>query len=118
MKEYQVKKYPDIGYMVFSISESNPTDYILSIEEELLKKQYSGHVFFDLLLTNGNNFNRYLKAYFDGGKFQQNSYTILSEPEVKLKKKSVNFYQKNIKFLEHSILSKPIKFMIKKGHII
>jgi len=73
MKKYQVKKYPDIGYIVFSISASNPTDYMLKIEQELLKKRYLGNVFFDLLLANGNNFNRYLKAYFNGNKFQKNS---------------------------------------------
>ncbi|MDO9304702.1 MAG: type II toxin-antitoxin system RnlB family antitoxin [Sulfuricurvum sp.] len=118
MKDYQVKKDNELGYMIYSTSEHNPTDCISKIEKELIKKSYKGNVFFDLLLSNGNNFNRYLKAYFDGNNFQKDSYVIIAEPQIELKKKSVEFYQRNIELLENSILSKPIKFMIKKGHAI
>lgn len=118
MKEYQAKKYHDIGFMIFSTSENNPTDNISIIEKDLMKKKYSGNVFFDLLLTNGNNFNRYLKAYFDGNSFEMDSYTIILEPKKELKKKSLDFYQKNINILDNSIISNPIKFMIKKGYIV
>jgi len=118
MRDYQVEKYDDIGCVVFSISEYNPTDYISKIEQDLLQKSYSGNVVFDLLLANGNNFNRYLKAYFNGNEFNNDSYKIIDEPQHQLKKKSLDFYQKNIALLENSILSKPIKFMIKKGYVI
>jgi hypothetical protein len=118
MRDYQVERYDDIGCVIFSISEYNPTDYISTIEQDLIKESYKGNVVFDLLLANGNNFNRYLKAYFNGNGFNRDSYKIIDKPQHQLKKKSIDFYQKNIDFLENSILSKPIKFMIKKGYII
>ena len=118
MREYRLKKYNDIGYMIYSISSYNPIDCISKIEKEFDKKSYKGNVIFDLLLSNGNNFNRYLKAYFDGNRFKPDSYSIISEPKIELKKKSTEFYKKNINFLENSIISKPNKFMIKKGYII
>jgi len=118
MRDFQIEKYDDIGCMIFSVSEYNPTDYISTIEQDLIQKSYLGNVVFDLLLTNGNNFNRYLKAYFDGDRFNRDSYKIIDDPQHQLKKRSVDFYQKNITFLENSILSKPIKFMIKKGYMI
>ena len=118
MKEYQAKKYNDIGYMIFSTSEYNPTDFISNIEKDLLKEKYKGNVIFDLLLSNGNNYNRYLNAKFDGKKFDGNSYTLIDEPKNEIRQKSLDFYKKNISILENSILSKPIKFMIKKGLIV
>jgi hypothetical protein len=118
VRDYRVKKYTDIGYIVYSTSVHNPTDCISEIERELIKTTYKGNVIFDLLLANGNNFNRYLTAYFDGINFNSESYQLISNPKDDLKQKSIDFYQKNIELLENSILSKPIRFMIKKGYSI
>lgn len=118
MTDYKVENYNDIGCMIFSTSEYNPTDFLSNIEKDLIERKYIGNVIFDLLLSNGNNYNRYIEANFDGTCFNSNSYELIESPKLELKKKSLNFYRENINFLENSILSKPIRFMIKKGHII
>lgn len=118
MKDYQVKKYNNFDCIVFSVSEYNPTDFLSSIEHDLIENNYIGDVIFDLLLANGNNYNRYLKAKFDGKVFKSDSYTLIEDPKYELKKRSLDFYRDNINFLENSIISKPLKFMIKKGLLI
>ena len=117
MREYEIKQHSKIGFIVYSTSYYSPTEYIQNIEKVLRELNYIGSVYFDLLLSNGNNFNRYMKVNFDGKKFK-NNFEIVSNPQLELKKESLKFYQNNFELLENSILSKPIKFMIKKGVVI
>ena len=44
------------------------------IEKDLAKKNLKGLVLFDLLLSNGDEYNRYVEAYFDGKFFELSSF--------------------------------------------
>ena len=53
--------------IVYPVSYLNPIDEIQLISIELRKHLPAGcYVLFDLLLSNGNNFNRFAEAFFDG----------------------------------------------------
>ena len=64
-KEYVLKKYSG-GYIIFSRSYISPLSQYKRIEQELRDKNYTGPVIFDLLMTNGDEFNRFIEIYFNG----------------------------------------------------
>jgi hypothetical protein len=118
MKLYSLKKNNKIGYIIYSISFQSPLEQLAQIEEELSREHFKGDVYFDFLLSNGNNHNRYLKAFFDGQKFNLKTFQVVDKPMKQLIKESNLFYTHNPQLLENSILPRSVKFMIKKGYTI
>jgi len=121
MKAYNIKiinKDNKKLVIVFSTSYISLSEVLDKIKNELYKKSYEGIVYFDYLLSNGNNFNRFAKAYFDKKEFKD--FQLVTKDEIEknnLKEIIKNFYKKNFdKYVKNSaILIPALKFRIKKG---
>jgi len=77
-----------------------------------------GKILFDLLLSHGNNPDRFYEASFDGEKINEESLKAAKSISKTIKRLSMGFYQEQNGFLENSVLSKAQKFLIKKGQFI
>lgn len=65
--------------VVYATSYVNPIDDAMSIESQIAKDlPEGGHILFDMLLSNGDTFNRFAEAYFDGHSIQRNSMKVVS----------------------------------------
>jgi hypothetical protein len=115
-KRYNLKKISgtECQYMIFSVDYHRIEDYISDLSTELSRKSYKGLVMFDLLLSNGMNQDRYVKAVFDGKKFLLQTMETVDTVDEKIKKVSSTFYQRKPEYLENSILSRAQKFLIRR----
>jgi len=113
--ETKLKSYTHI---IFSISYMNPIDQKEEIEEDLKKIGVSGKILFDLLLSHGNNPDRFYEASFDGEKINEDSLKAARSISKTIKRLSMGFYREQNHCLENSILSKAQKFLIKSGRLI
>lgn len=102
-------------YIVWSVNFISPTEYLREIEHELGTAGFHGKIIFDLLLANGNNFNRFIEAYFDGCAFDYTSFKIVNTDLDGIKQQSLDFYRSHLDLLESSVLSKPARFLIRKN---
>jgi hypothetical protein len=100
--------------MILSISYISPTKHLDYLEKDLAAQGFRGKVIFDFLLANGNNFNRFAEAYFNGSKFDLMSFSVV-KPKTQIRQSSLNFYRKHPELLDQSVLSKPTKFLIRKN---
>ena len=101
--------------VIYSSSYINPVDSIKEIngdmERNLLKE---GFVLFDLLLSNGNNFNRFFEAYFDGHEIKKDTVTVVVSKEIDDLKSINSHYKGRIKELNNSVLSPSEKYRLLK----
>ncbi|MGG0569098.1 type II toxin-antitoxin system RnlB family antitoxin [Priestia megaterium] len=122
MKNYEIQELNVIeGYshVIYSTSHVNPVKELKEIAEDLKSHfEVKGKVLFDLLLSNGVSSNRFLEAEFDGLAFNRSSFKSLNDVNQLIKKESSEFYQKNLDFVENSVLPNVHQFLIKKGKLI
>jgi len=118
MKNYKIQKLNNInikyGYIIFAINDDSPLEYLQDIEKDLVKKNFKGIVLFDLLLSNGDEYNRYVEAYFDGNFFELSSFkgpTLNQE----IKCISINFFKKHPEYIDKGVLSSIDIFKIKES---
>lgn len=105
---HKCNKYSAI---VYSASYVNPFEEILDISLEIKKTlSYGGFVLFDLLLSNGDNFNRFAEAYFDGREIKRDSINIISLDNVKELKQINSYYKGRLAELNNSILTPSERF--------
>ncbi len=104
------KKILDSEYVMFTLSYMNPMKNLSSLELNLcdcIKKPCT--ILVDLLLCNGNSFNRFLELHFDGTHIERNTIEIVSLNTDD--EKSVNeFYKLNKRLLFDSVLE-PSEYM-------
>lgn len=84
-------KYSYIFYSTSFESSANDRISILKILKE--KKINSGYIILDLLLSKGNNFNRFVEIYIENTKIQK--IQLLKEVDKEIKNVSLTFYLKN-----------------------
>jgi len=113
--ETKLKSYT---YIVFSLSYMNPIDQKEEIEEDLKKRGVKGKIIFDLLLSHGNNPDRFYEASFDGEKIDEDSLKAAKSISKTIKRLSTSFYREQNQYLEGSILSTVQKFLVKRGRLI
>lgn len=103
---YKIRKNTDTTVVVFCTSYENPTAYLSSIEEDLRKIQFEGDIIFDLLLSNGYNSNRFVRARFDNYKIDRLSMKVIKFVDISsdLLDKIHKYYQDNPQFVEDSVL--------------
>jgi hypothetical protein len=97
MKNYEITTIDNDLMAVMSTTYIRPIDCKLEIEKELQSRCYNGTVIFDLLLSNGDEFNRFAQSYFDGCKF--GLFEIIDRNLVNVNKFN-QFYKHNIKYLQ------------------
>jgi hypothetical protein len=117
-KQYKLIKSEDNEYSYVSMSTdfSRLDDYFSKLELELNELNYEGKVAFDLLLSNGIKNNRYYSAYFNGERFVSSTFSNLGKVTVTIATLTSQFYKKNYELVSiNQILSKPQKFLIKRG---
>jgi hypothetical protein len=118
MKNYKIQKVNNINikyeYIIFAINDDSPLEYLQDIEKDLAKKNFKGLVLFDLLLSNGDEYNRYVEAYFDGKFFELSSFkgpTLNQEIEHI----SINFFKKHPEYIDKGVLSSIDIFKMKES---
>jgi hypothetical protein len=106
MKNYLIKKNNQgfYDYLIFATNFESPLNNLLEIEKELSKKNFEGKVLFDLLISNGDETNRYIETYFDGENFDHNKFKI-AFVDKKIQDISTSFFKKHTKFLKNGVLS-------------
>jgi Antitoxin to bacterial toxin RNase LS or RnlA len=92
---YQIEKISDRVVVVFSTSYINPISYLPTIEEDLGKMASSGKVIFDLLLSNGHSFNRFVEVAVCKGKVDRRSMKVVdsSSLDKNIISKTDDFYK-------------------------
>ena len=117
-KKFTILKSPntDFKYIVVLNDYFTISDNISELSSVLKKSKISGTIVIDNLLSNNSLDNRFFKLDFDGNKILLNTYKQISGIDEKIKKLTIKYYHENFdKIVKNSILSKPIKFSIKKN---
>lgn len=91
--------------MITAFADYNPLQQLNCISSELEKIQFKGPVVFDLLCTNGESNNRFVKLFFDGLKFDRKSFIVVSDIGKKLKDEQDVFFRRHPDLLAESVLS-------------
>lgn len=89
MHEFMIKKVDNIDgydYIIYPSSYINPLSEIKHFETKLKEKgiNHQCTLLFDLLSCNGNDFNRFAKAYYDGEKIVRSSIEVVKVEEKEL----------------------------------
>lgn len=109
--KYNVNKtYPIV---IYSVPYINPLENIDDISSALSKCNVKPcNVLFDLLLSNGDEFNRFASGYFDGTKINYNSLEIINLNNCDIIKSINSYYKDNISCLNNGVLtsSQKLKF--------
>ena len=104
----------DYQMLVFSTNSERIDSYLDNVTKNLTSINFKGLVLFDLLLSNGTNKNqRYFQAFFNGEKFDFNSFKNVNVP-IEIENLSNLFYAHNLDLINKSILTKPQKFLLKR----
>jgi len=115
MKNYKIQEanHAKYRYMIFAINDDSPLEYLQDIEKDLAKKNFVGWIVFDLLLSHGDEYNRYVEAYFNGKSFDLKSFTYLTSKE-ELNPLSINFFKKHPEYIDKGVLSSIDRFKLRE----
>lgn len=112
---YEIKLLNELLGIVFSLSYENPLDYLTLINEELLKLRFSGSIYFDLLLSNGQTSNRYIFANVKNGNIKLESISVKKQVSPEITQESAKFYLNRLNILHNGILSEDEILSFKRG---
>ena len=107
MNSYNIiyEQHGKYSAIVYPVSYVNPIDEIQLISLELREHLPAGcYILFDLLLSNGDNFNRFAEVFFDGGDISIESVSITEVPSDELQRLNY-YYRGKTKELSKSVLS-------------
>lgn len=104
------KQHGKYSAVVYATSYLNPIEDIRSVSIELKNHLPADcYVLFDLLLANGDNFNRFAEVYYDGNDIQASAISIINLPPADVKELNLH-YRGRAKELSKSVLSKREQF--------
>lgn len=93
-------------YLVLLTSYVDSLADISEIVKYLQKKNcVSGELLFDLLLVNGNSFNRFVEVYYDGRSLNPDTYNIVEDIDLAIKNKTKSIIKRNMEYLSSSVLT-------------
>lgn len=99
------KPYAKYSAVIYPVSYLNPVEDIQAVSKELRSHLAAGsYVLFDLLLSNGDNFNRFAEGYYDGKDIKANSMNIVDIPAEDAHELNL-YYRGKTKELSKSVLS-------------
>lgn len=107
MNSYDIiyEQFGKYAAIVYPVSYLNPIDDFQLISEELREHLPAGcYVLFDLLLSNGDNFNRFAELYYDGNELSAGLIRITEVNSDELKRLNLH-YRGKTKELNKSVLS-------------
>ncbi len=92
---YQLEMISDRVVVIFCTTYINPISYLLSIEEDLGKINFSGKIIFDLLLSNGYSSNRFVEVEVSEAKVNNRSMKVIDSSNLDefLLRKTYEFYK-------------------------
>lgn len=94
------------GVVIYSLSYNNPLHDINSISLSLRQQRTSpSYVLFDLLLSNGVNFNRFVEGYFNGQTITFDSLSIVDIDDRYQIEYINSYYRNNPAVLNKGVLS-------------
>lgn len=91
--------------VITAFADYNPLQQLNKISAELENIRFRGPVVFDLLCTNGESNNRFVKLIFDGLKFDRKSFLVINDIDKKLKEEQDFFFRNHPDLLTESVLS-------------
>lgn len=101
---YQIEKISDQVVVVFATTYVNPISYLPTIEEDLGNMGSSGKIIFDLLLSNGHSFNRFVEGATYDGKIDWKSMKVVDSDNLDkiVINKTEDFYKSHPSLVESS----------------
>lgn len=104
------KKYDKYAAIVYPTSYVNPIEDIHLISAELKKHiPARSYVLFDLLLSNGDNFNRFAEALYNGKDLSPGEVNVVAIPEEETQDLN-SYYHGRVEELSKSVLSARERF--------
>ena len=96
--------------VIYPVSYLNPIDELSMISKELRNKiPCNSYILFDLLLSNGDNFNRFAEAFYDGNELKDSSINITQISGEQLHGLNM-YYHGRTKDLNNSVLTPRERF--------
>ncbi|MCH4889807.1 hypothetical protein EZV73_19645 [Acidaminobacter sp. JC074] len=92
--------------IIYSTSYVNPLNFTEDIEQELMALKFAGKVIFDLLLTVGREYNRYIEWEFDGKVFVGSTRILELLKKDNIRKESTIHFKRNLLNYDFGILPK------------
>lgn len=109
------KKERKYKAVIYSNSYLNPIQDIKKISLDLCCHiNTEGILLFDLLLSNGENFNRFAEAYFNGKEIIVDTIRTIEMYDNKFLDEINSFYKGNYKLLNESVLTASERFKYAK----
>ena len=100
---------------VFAAGALSPLEMLEDVEASLRTHGVRGRVLFDLLLAHGNKANRYVSASFDGLRFTAERVISAQSEYESLAPLSAEFLRGHLCEVDPSLLSKPLRFALRRG---
>ena len=101
--------------IIYAASYINPINAIKEVGSSISEKlPNGGHILFDLLLSNGDSFNRFAEAYFDGRLIKRDSISIVCLKDFSQLQHLNAHYKGRSKELNNSVLSPRERFLYYK----
>ncbi len=114
---YEIKQIKSTFFstVVYAISFENPLQELSSISRELTSIIHKPcNVLFDLLLSNGDEFNRFVLGKFDGTNIDYDSLRIIDLENATLVRTINSYYHGKYDYLNNSVLSMRQKTLFAK----
>lgn len=105
----------EVQAAVFATGVVNPMEVLADIERELSDRKIAGKVLFDLLLSNGHKSNRYYVAEFDGKKFDEERFDLVTQSYDAFAPFSAEVLKEHYSEVNPSLLTAAMKFALRKG---
>lgn len=118
MKEYELLTVNCVDYkfLVLSTSYESPLKHLKDIVSQLSCQSDSCKVVFDLLLSMGNNSDRFVEATYDGLDREITSFNfIVLDKQNCLRKVTSKYYKEHICLTYDSVLTSQQKNLLSKG---